>query len=186
MIDYPESFIHPDAVVEGMVEMAIGSSVWAGAVLRGDMNTISIGRAVNIQDNSTLHTDSSHSIRIGEFSLVGHNAMIHGAQIGKACLIGIGCIVLDDAEIGDGAMITAGCLIRGGLKIPKKAMVVQKNGALKVYPDKSRYLHTIAGSIEYMQLVARYKEKRFEKFTSDEESNMFDQAKLVANEIGLD
>ncbi|MGQ2864251.1 gamma carbonic anhydrase family protein, partial [Leptospira interrogans] len=112
------AFIHPLATAIGLVEMGPYSSLWPGTVVRADMNQIVLGKGVNIQDNSTLHTDSSRGITIGDYTLVGHNTMLHGCKIGRGCLIGIGSIVLDEAEIGDGAMITAGCMIRGGKKIP--------------------------------------------------------------------
>ncbi len=125
-----EPFVHPMAVVEGHVELGPQSSVWGGAVLRGDMSTIRLGLAVNIQDNSTLHVDSNGTGEVGDYTRVGHNVMLHGCKIGRGCLIGIGSVVLDGAEIGDGAMITAGCMVRGGKKIPPRALVVQKGGEL--------------------------------------------------------
>ena len=176
-------FIHPSAVVEGMVDLERGSSVWGGSVLRGDMNRIQIGTGVNIQDNSTIHTDSKKGVEIGDFTLVGHNTMIHGCKIGRACLIGIGAIVLDDAEIGDGSMITAGCLIRGGMKIEPKSMVVQKEGKLKIYPGKARYLQTLAGSLEYIRLAERWQKGEFAPFTPEQEASFLEQARILAEHL---
>lgn len=180
-----KAFIHPSAVVEGLVELGDGCSIWGGAVLRGDMNRIKLGRGVNIQDNTTLHTDSSHSVELGDFSLVGHNAMLHGCKIGKACMIGIGSIVLDDAVIGDGSMITAGCLVRGGMQIAPKSLVVQKDGKLKVYPGKARFIHTLAGSLEYITLAERYKQGIFGPFSAEREAEFLTKAHNLAIELEL-
>lgn len=113
---FTNPFIHPSATAFGMIEYGTSVSLWPGAVVRADMNSIKLGNYVNIQDNSTLHTDSTSPISIGEWTLVGHNVMIHGCKIGRGVLVGIGSIVLDNAEIGDGSQIAAGCMIRGGKK----------------------------------------------------------------------
>ncbi len=172
-------YIHPNAVAMGMYQMMAGSSLWPGVVVRADMGRIVIGKGVNIQDNSVLHVDSHHSIEIGDFSLVGHKAMIHGAQIGKACMIGIGCMILDDAQIGNGAQITAGCTIRGGKKIPARSLVVQKGNELKIFPEKAKPMRTIMGSIEYMLLAKRAQNNEWGPFSEDMEHSM----KLLANQI---
>lgn len=148
-------YVHEKATVMGNVTLGDSCSIWPGAVLRADLNTITLGKYVNIQDNSTLHTDYNSQIVIGDYTLVGHNVMIHGAKIGKACLIGIGSILLDNCEIGDGAQITAGCMIRGGKKIPPHSLVFSKNGELQILPNKAKVEATIAGSIEYVILAQR-------------------------------
>jgi len=182
---FKNSFIHESARVIGLVEMGENCSIWPGAVLRADMNSIILGNCVNIQDNSTLHVDSSAGMSIGDYTLVGHNTMLHSCKIGKACLIGIGSIILDKAEIGDGAMITAGCMIRGGMKIPPKAMVIQKEGKLFIYENKAKVQLTVAGSIEYMELAARHQKNLFGPFTKEEEKDFFVRAGQVMEELGL-
>ena len=183
--NFKNSFIHPAATVIGLVEMGEGCSIWPGTVIRADMNSIVLGNSVNVQDNSTLHVDSSAGMTIGDYTLVGHNTMLHSCKIGKACLIGIGSIILDKAEIGDGAMITAGCLIRGGMKIPPRSLVVQKEGKLTVYENKAKLQLTVAGSIEYMELAARYQRSIFGPFTKEEEQDFFIRAGKVMEELGF-
>lgn len=153
------AFIHPKATVIGHVEMGPYSSLWPGVVVRADMNRIVLGEGVNIQDNSTLHTDSSRGITIGDYTLVGHNTMLHGCKVGRGCLIGIGSIVLDEAEIGDGAMVMAGCTVRGGKKIPPGAMVIQKKGELKIFEGKAKPVLSVAGCLEYIALSDRFKKE---------------------------
>ncbi|MBK8395434.1 MAG: gamma carbonic anhydrase family protein [Leptospiraceae bacterium] len=182
---FKNSFIHKSASIIGLVEMGENCSIWPGSVLRADMNSIVLGKSVNIQDNSTLHVDSSAGLSIGDYTLVGHNTMLHSCKIGKACLIGIGSIILDKAEIGDGAMITAGCMIRGGMKIPSKAMVIQKEGKLLIYENKAKIQLTIAGSIEYMELAARYQKNLFGPFTKEEEHGFYLRAGIIMEELGL-
>lgn len=181
-----DPFIHKSATVIGKVKMGKDCSIWPGAVLRADTNEIILGNAVNIQDNCTLHADSQNPISIGDYSLVGHNVMLHGCTIGKGCLIGIGSIILDKAEIGDGAMITAGCMIRGGMKIPPKSMVIQKDGKLQIYENKAKVQLTIAGCLEYIVLAERHRKKIFKPFTPEEEKHFIMRAEEIMKELGLD
>ena len=121
-------WIAPNAQVMGRVEMAMGSSVWFGAVLRGDNDLISIGARSNIQDNSVLHTDPGLSLIIGEGVIIGHQAMIHGCTIGDNSLIGIGATILNGAKIGKNCLIGAHALITEGKDIPDNSMVIGAPG----------------------------------------------------------
>ncbi len=182
---FEKPFIHPNATSFGMVEFGHGVSIWPGAVLRADMNYIRLGNYVNIQDNSTLHTDSRSPIDIGDYTLVGHNAMIHGCTIGRAVLIGIGSIILDKAEIGDGSQIAAGCMIRGGKKIPPRSLVVPSNGDIKIYPGKAKPELTVAGCIEYAHLAERFQKGIFKPFEEEEEIEFVKHAKLLLKELKI-
>ena len=121
-------WIAPNAQVMGRVEMAMGSSVWFGAVLRGDNDLISIGARSNIQDNSVLHTDPGLPLIIGEGVIIGHQAMIHGCTIGDNSLIGIGATILNGAKIGKNCLIGAHALITEGKEIPDNSMVIGAPG----------------------------------------------------------
>ena len=179
------SFIHPQASVFGMVTLGKNTSIWPGAVLRGDLGNIILGDFVNIQDHSTLHVNSRNKIEIGDYTLVGHNAILHGCKIGKACLIGIGCVILDGAEIEDGAMITAGCIIRGGKKIPARSLVIQKSGDIKIVEGKARTSHTIAGSLEYAELAKRFKKKIFKPFSIEQEKAFLAEGNKIVADLGI-
>ena len=180
---HPTAFIHERAYVYGDMAMGEFSSLWPGVVARADMNAFVLGNYVNIQDNSTLHSDSSRGITIGDYTLVGHNAMIHGCTIGKAVLIGIGSIVLDDAVIGDGAMITAGCMVRGGTKIPPRALVTPDGSSIKIYENKAKTVYTVAGSLEYVELAKRMQKGIYAPFTREEEEVFFARAKKIVAEL---
>lgn len=177
------AWIHPKASVIGNVVLGPDCSIWPSSVLRGDLGHITLGRAVNIQDGTVIHCDSGGRVDIGDYTLVGHRAMLHGCTVGRGALIGINCVVLDGADIGDGAMITAGCMIRGGMKIPARSMVVQKGGELKIYPDKARTRMTLGGSLEYVELARRWKERTFEPLTEKEEKELFERAGIILKEM---
>ena len=107
-----------NATVVGDVSIGEGTTLWFNAVLRGDVNTITIGNHCNIQDGSVLHTLYQKStIEIGDYVSVGHNVTIHGAHIRDYALIGMGSTLLDDVEVGAGAIVAAGALVLKGTKI---------------------------------------------------------------------
>lgn len=105
-------YLAENATIVGDVVMGNDCSIWFNAVLRGDVNAIRIGDRVNVQDGSVLHTLYEKStVHIGNDVSIGHNATIHGADIGDKALIGMGATVLDHAVIGEGAIIAAGALV---------------------------------------------------------------------------
>ncbi len=113
-----ECFLAENATVVGDVTMGDQCSIWFNAVLRGDVNTITIGNRVNIQDGSVLHTLYQKStIEIGDDVSIGHNVTIHGAKIRDFALIGMGAVVMDDAEVGSGAIVAAGSVVIARTKI---------------------------------------------------------------------
>ena len=118
------AYIDAGATVIGRVKIGEGCSIWPGAVLRGDVNYIEIGQYSNIQDNCTVHVDKNTPTVIGDYVIVGHNAVIHGATIGDKCLIGMGAIVLDRAIIGEGSIIGAGSVVTSGTNIPPYSLAV--------------------------------------------------------------
>lgn len=116
------TFVADTAVIVGDVTIGRDSSIWFNAVLRGDVNTITIGDRTNIQDGAVIHTlydGSPHpsQTHIGNDVSVGHNAIIHGGIIGDNCLIGMGAIILDNAEVPAGCIIAAGALVLSNAKL---------------------------------------------------------------------
>lgn len=104
-----DCFLAENAVIIGDVTMGDECSVWFSTVLRGDVNTITIGNRVNIQDGSVLHTLYQKStIEIGNDVSIGHNVVIHGAKIRDYALIGMGAVVMDDAEVGEARSLQQG------------------------------------------------------------------------------
>ncbi|OEU89540.1 gamma carbonic anhydrase family protein [Streptomyces oceani] len=120
---HPEAFTAVTSVVVGDVRLAAGSSVWYGAVLRGDCDTITLGGDSNVQDNSTVHADPGFPARIGERVSVGHNAVLHGCTVEDDVLVGMGATVLNGARIGAGSLIAAQALVPQGMEVPASTLV---------------------------------------------------------------
>jgi carbonic anhydrase/acetyltransferase-like protein (isoleucine patch superfamily) len=119
-----DAYIDPTAVIIGNVRIANGASVWPYAVLRGDQNLIEIGEGSNIQDHVVIHVDPVDSAIIGKDVSVGHGAIIHGAEIGDRCIVGMNSTVLNGAKIGEETIIGAGALVPGGMRVPPRSIVV--------------------------------------------------------------
>ncbi|MFE0416046.1 gamma carbonic anhydrase family protein [Streptomyces tendae] len=118
-----ESFVAPTASVVGDVTLHAGASVWYGAVLRGDVERISVGASSNVQDNCTLHADPGFPVTVGERVSIGHNAVVHGATVEDDCLIGMGATVLNGAVIGAGSLVAAQALVPQGMRVPPGSLV---------------------------------------------------------------
>ncbi|HPA45840.1 MAG TPA: gamma carbonic anhydrase family protein [bacterium] len=123
-------FVAPDAVIVGDVQIDEDSSVWFGTVLRGDINMIRVGKQTNIQDRAVLHVDHDAPCIIGNFVSIGHGAIVHGAEIGDECLIGMGAVVLSHCRVGPGSVIGAGAVVREGTEIPPRSLVVGVPGRI--------------------------------------------------------
>jgi len=121
---HPSAYVHDLAVVIGAVTIGARSSVWPGAVLRGDNDRIDIDEESNIQDNCVLHTDPGLPLRIGSGVTIGHQAMLHGCTIGDGALIGIQAIVLNECVVGCRSLLGAGGLLTERKSIPDASMAV--------------------------------------------------------------
>lgn len=117
-------YIATTAVVIGDVQLGDHSSIWYGAVLRGDINCIRVGHHSNIQDNAVLHVADDFPCLVGNWVTVGHSANVHACTIGDECLVGMGATVLDGAVIGEQSLIGANALITPGTIVPAGSMVL--------------------------------------------------------------
>lgn len=150
-------WVAQSASVIGNVDMAAGSSVWFGAVVRGDNETIVIGERSNIQDNSVLHSDPGSPLHIGAGVTVGHRVMLHGCTVGDNTLIGIGATVLNGAKIGKNCIIGAHALITEGKVIPDGSMVMGAPGkVVKELTDPQIAMLGISAEV-YVKNAARFK-----------------------------
>lgn len=118
------AWVADSAQVIGNVVLGEGSSVWFGAVLRGDTETITLGAGSNIQDGSVLHADLGFPMTVGANVTVGHQVMLHGCTIGDESLIGIGATVLNGAKIGKNCLVGAGSLVTEGKEFPDGSMII--------------------------------------------------------------
>ncbi len=121
---HPTAWVAPGASVIGDVTLGEESSVWYGAVLRGDIHRIVIGPRSNVQDGSVVHLADDYGVQVGELVTVGHKAILHACTVDNEVLIGMGAIVLDGAEIGARSIIGAGALVTGGKVIPPGSLVL--------------------------------------------------------------
>ncbi len=149
-------FIAPSADVIGRVELGKDVSVWFGAVLRGDIEPITIGPGSNVQDNSVLHTDEGFPLTVGRNVVVGHSVILHGCAIGDNVLIGMGATIMNGVTIGDNCVIGAGALIPEGKQIPANSLVVGMPGKIiRTLTDEEAATLT-AGAKSYQQKYPHY------------------------------
>lgn len=118
------AFVAPNATLMGDVRLGKDSSVFYGAVLRGDIETISIGEGTNVQDCAVVHLADDLPAIIGARCTIGHSAIVHACRIGDLCLVGMGAVILDGAEIGDECLIGARALVTQRSKIPPRSLVI--------------------------------------------------------------
>ena len=121
---HDSAWVADSAAVMGNVTLSEDSSVWFGVVIRGDTETITVGKGTNIQDNSVLHADHGMPLVIGENVTVGHQVMLHGCTIGDGSLIGIQAVVLNGAKIGKHCLVGAGALVTEGKEFPDGCMIL--------------------------------------------------------------
>lgn len=150
-------YVAPNAVVIGDVVLAAEVSIWFGAVVRGDVERIVIGRGSNIQDNSVLHSDPGAPLTVGEMVTVGHMVTLHGCSIGDGTLIGMGASVLNNARIGRNCLVGAQALITEGKEYPD-GMLIVGSPARAIRPLTAQELERIAGNRQrYIERAKRYR-----------------------------
>ena len=150
-----DAFIAPTAVIIGDVTIESRANIWYGAVLRGDMCSIHIGKNTSIQDNAVLHSDYNTECWIGENIIVGHKATVHGpCHIGNNCMIGIDSVVLQGTEIGEGVILGAGGVARK--TVPKLSLMVGIP-AKKVRDLDEEFLETAKkDALHYVDIAKQY------------------------------
>lgn len=122
--DRGSNWIAPDATLIGQVRLGRNASIWFGAVIRGDNESISIGEDSNVQEHTVMHTDPGFPLVVGKGCTIGHKAMLHGCAIGDNSLIGMGAIVLNGASIGANSLVGAGALVTEGKTFPDGSLIV--------------------------------------------------------------
>jgi carbonic anhydrase/acetyltransferase-like protein (isoleucine patch superfamily) len=158
LIERGEALVAETATVVGRVDLAPRSSVWYGAVLRGDMGAIRVGEYSNLQDNCVVHTDPGKDLVIGSHVTVGHMAMIHCKSVGDRCLVGIHSILLDGAVIGEGSLIAAGALVRENQVIPPRSIVVGLPGKVIGQVTDVQWEEAVARARRYWATACRHRD----------------------------
>lgn len=152
-----DAFVADNAVVAGKVTVEKGASVWYGAVVRGDIAPVTIGKNSNIQDNAVIHTGLKTPVVIGEGVTVGHSAVIHGCTIEDNALIGMGAIVLDGAVIGKNSIIGAGAVVTSGCVIPAGSVALGTPAKVVKTASPQQILTNKLNALEYVKLARDYK-----------------------------
>lgn len=130
---HADAYVHPDAVVIGQVSIGSGSTVWPGAVLRGDYGRIIVGERTSVQDGTVVHATDELETRIGSDCVIGHIAHLEGCIVEDGCLIGSGSVVLHRVVVRSGALIGAGAVVAPGTEVPARAMAL--GVPAKIRPD---------------------------------------------------
>ena len=119
-----DAFVSDEATVIGQVQIGAYSSIWPGAVIRGDNEPITIGHSTSIQEGSVLHVDAGSPLLIGDHVTIGHQVMLHGCTIGEGSLIGIQSVVLNNVVIGKDCLVGAGSIVTEGKVFPDRSLIL--------------------------------------------------------------
>lgn len=152
---HPDAFVHPDAVVIGSVSIGADSSIWPGAVLRGDDGEIRVGERTSIQDNSVLHTTPMHPTVVGNGCTVGHIVHLEGCTIEDATLIGNGSIVLHRCVVRSGAIVAANAVLLDDTEVPPGAIAVGVPATIK--PGRARAEQIEHAMTSYVDRARRFR-----------------------------
>jgi len=151
---HPDAFVHPEATVIGRVQIGAGSSIWPGAVLRGDFGAISVGTGTSIQDGSVLHAGPRLPTVVGDRCVIGHLVHLEGCTVEEGALVGSGAIVLHQARIGTRATVGAAALVPGRTVVPPDALAIGVPAVIR--PGASHADEIEVAAEEYVTNARRY------------------------------
>lgn len=155
---HPTAWVAPGAIVLGNVTLGERSSVWYGAILRGDNDRIVVGDETNLQDGTIVHVDEGVPCLIGRRVGVGHRALLHGCIVEDECLIGMASTILNRAVIGTGSVVAAGALVPEGMKVPPGSLVMGVPGrVVRAVDDKLRERIQMTW-VHYIEQARRHRE----------------------------
>ncbi len=146
------AFVAHNATVQGDVILKAGSTVWYGAVLRGDDGTLTIGENSNVQDNAVLHCDVGGAVMLGKSVTVGHSALVHGCTVGDGSLIGKHATLLNHCVVGKNCIIGAGALVTEGMVIPDNSVAVGVPARVIKTIRDDQLAHNIENAEAYVEM----------------------------------
>lgn len=152
-----DAFVAPGATVVGRVRIGAESSVWYGAVVRGDTERITIGRRTNLQDVCVGHADPGSPLVVGDGVTVGHRAVIHGCEIGDDVLIGMGAVLMNGVRVGRGSLVAAGAVVTQHTEIPPGSLVAGVPATVVREVDDDEVALIIDGARHYIELAGRHR-----------------------------
>lgn len=151
------TFVAPDAILLGAVEIGEYSSIWYGVIARADINVIKIGSYTNIQDGTIIHVDDDLPAHIGDYVTVGHGAIVHGSRIEDHALIGMGAIILNGATVSKGAVVAAGSVVCENFVVPEYALAMGAPARIKRMLTKEEKKKNAHWAEKYAALSQEYK-----------------------------
>ncbi|UCF79375.1 MAG: gamma carbonic anhydrase family protein [Candidatus Eiseniibacteriota bacterium] len=153
-------FVAPNATVIGDVSIGDFSSIWFGAVVRGDDHFVRIGQYTNVQDGCVLHvTVDRFPLVIGDGVTIGHGCILHGSRLGNNCLIGMGAVIMDGAEIGEGCIVASGSVVLQGTRIEPGTLVAGIPAVKKKEVGEGALAEIRKSAAEYAELASWYREE---------------------------
>jgi gamma-carbonic anhydrase len=155
---HSSAWVVSGATVIGDVILEEESSVWYGAVLRGDINRIVIGPRSNIQDNAVVHVDTNYPTTMGELVTVGHTAIVHACKIDNEVLVGMGSVILDDVEVGARSIVGANALVTIGTKIPPGSLVLGSPAKIRRQLTLDEQKDIARWAWSYVETAKQYRE----------------------------
>lgn len=151
----PTAFVHPEATIIGSVTIGAGSSIWPGAVLRGDDGYIRVGRDTSIQDGSVLHTTPMYPTIVGDECIIGHIVHLEGCTVEDRAQVSNGAIVLHQVIVRTGSIVAANAVVLNGLEVPTGALAV---GAPAVIKEGRAKMDVVAFGVQsYVHKTKRYR-----------------------------
>ena len=150
-------FIHETAVVLGDVQLADDTSVWPTAVIRGDVERITIGPRSNVQDGAVLHADPGLPTMVGADCVIGHRAIVHGTVLEDGVLVGMGAILLNGVRVGQGSLIAAGAVVTEGTQIPPGSLVVGVPGKVVRTLGAEQQARILENAARYVALAQHHR-----------------------------
>jgi len=149
-------FIAPNAAVVGDVVLEENSSVWFGAVLRGDRSGIRIGRGTNVQDCAVVHTSAGYEVEVGELVSIAHGAVVHGCRIGRCSLVGMNAVVMNGVEVGEECIVGAGAVVPEHRRFPPRSLILGVPAKVVRSLEDSEVEAVRRNAEVYMKLAQKY------------------------------
>ncbi|GHB92570.1 gamma carbonic anhydrase family protein [Cerasicoccus arenae] len=157
---HPDAYVSPQATLIGDVTLKAFSSIWPGAVLRGDINSIAIGEGSNVQDGSIVHLADDYGVEVGDYVTIGHLAMIHACAIGDEALIGMHSTILDGAVIGPRSIVGAKALVTKNFQAPEGSVIMGVPGKIVKTLTVAEQSKLRAWAEKYVEVSAAFKQRK--------------------------
>lgn len=152
------AYVAESASIIGKVVLGAQVSVWFGATLRGDNETMTIGAQSNLQEGCVVHSDHGYPLTVGTGVTVGHQAMLHGCTIGDGSLIGIQAVILNGAKIGKNCLVGAGALVTEGKEFPDNSLIIGSPAKAVRQLSEEQLAALKASAAAYVERTAYYKQ----------------------------